>query len=250
MIAATSDRRTGEQGFTLIETIVALALMGLVLSALASITAQWLPNWNRGIGRIQRGELIGVALQRIAADIAAAEFVAANRESRQPLFDGSELSLTLVRTALGPNAGPGLDVVRIGETKDRNEFVTLRSRARFAPLPGGSSLSQQLHFGDPVVLLRAPFRLSFAYAGSDRVWKDSWHEADKLPSMIRLTVRDAASQRVLSVSTIAPVHAQVPSDCIRPDGNCADKAASKENAPQTQNAPLANVGFAEQVRGQ
>ena len=249
MTSAASDRRASEQGFTLIETIVALALMGLVLSALASITAQWLPNWNRGIGRLQRGELIGVALQRIAADIAAAEYVPANRDTRQPLFDGSELSLMLVRTALGPNAGPGLDVVRIGETKDGGEFVTLRSRARFAPLPDGSSLSEQLHFSDPVVLLRAPFRLSFAYAGSDRVWKASWHEADRLPGMIRLTVRDEASQRVLSVSTIAPVHTQVPSDCIRPDG-CDDKAASQQNAPQAQNAPLANAGFTGQTRGQ
>jgi len=249
MTSAASDRRASEQGFTLIETIVALALMGLVLSALASITAQWLPNWNRGIGRLQRGELIGVALQRIAADIAAAEYVPANRDTRQPLFDGSELSLMLVRTALGPNAGPGLDVVRIGETKDGGEFVTLRSRARFAPLPDGSSLSEQLHFSDPVVLLRAPFRLSFAYAGSDRVWKASWHEADRLPGMIRLTVRDAASQRVLPVSTIAPVHAQVPSNCTRPDG-CTEKSDSQHNTPQTQNAPQANAGFAGQVRGQ
>ena len=33
MSAATTQRRAGEGGFTLIETIVALALMGLVLSA-------------------------------------------------------------------------------------------------------------------------------------------------------------------------------------------------------------------------
>src|SRR5271154_4004143 len=58
-------QRTGEGGFTLIETLVALALMGLVLSALANITAQWLPNWNRGLDRIQRSELISIALQRI-----------------------------------------------------------------------------------------------------------------------------------------------------------------------------------------
>lgn len=46
MMARSVKQNDREAGFTLIETIVALALMGLVLSALASITAQWLPNWN------------------------------------------------------------------------------------------------------------------------------------------------------------------------------------------------------------
>lgn len=238
MTDAMADRRAREGGFTLIEAIVALALMGLVLSALASITAQWLPNWNRGVGRIQRDEAIAAALQRIAADLAAAEYVPANRDSRRPLFDGLELSITFVRTALGPNIGPGLDVVHLGETTDRHEFVTVRSRTRFAPLPVGSTLSEHLHFGDPVVLLQAPFRLSFAYAGPDRAWKSSWHNAERLPAMIKLTIRDAASQRVLSLSTIAPIHAQVPSDCTRPDGNCSDKD-DKANAPGAPGLTLA-----------
>jgi general secretion pathway protein J len=230
MISAAARRRAHERGFTLIETIVALALMGLLLSALASITAQWLPSWNRGLDRIQRSELIGIALERIGADLAAAEFIPASRDSRRPLFDGSELSVMFVRTAVGPNAGPGLDVVRLGETRDRGEFVTVRWQARFTPLADGVSLSEQIHLGSPVVLLRAPYRLSFAYAGPDRIWKSVWKSADKLPAMIRLTVRDAASERVLSVSTIAPVHVQLPSDCTKPDGNCDDNRRSSQGA--------------------
>ncbi|WP_244485377.1 PulJ/GspJ family protein [Bradyrhizobium tropiciagri] len=225
-------RRTNECGFTLVEMIVALALMGLLLSALAGITGEWLPSWNRGLDRIQRSELIGIALERIGADLAAAEFVAANRDTHKPLFDGSELSVTFVRTSVGPNAGPGLDVVHLGEVRERGEFVTVRSQARFTPLADGVSLSEQVHLGSPVVLLRAPYRLSFAYAGADRAWRSAWKDADRLPAMIRLTVRDAASQRVLSVSTIAPVHVQIPSDCTKPDGNCGDKGSA--NVPTDQ----------------
>jgi len=243
MSAGIAERRAGEGGFTLIETIVALALMGLVLSALASITAQWLPNWNSGVDRIQRSEVIGIALQRIEADLAAAEYVPANRDSHRPLFEGSELSVTFVRTALGPNAGPGLDVVRLGEITERKEFVMVRSRSRFTPLPSASTLSQQMHFSDPVVLLRRPFRMSFAYSGPDRIWKSTWQGADRLPTMIKLTVRDAGTARVLSVSTIVPLHVQAPSDCIKPDG--CDKPKDDNGSP-----PNATNGVQASAAGQ
>ncbi len=252
MKGSPARQRARESGFTLIETLVALALMGLVLSALANLTAQWLPNWNRGLERIQRSELIGIALQRIGADLAAAEYVPANRGERRPLFDGSELSVTFVRTALGPNTGPGLDVVRLGETSEGQGFVTVRSRTPFRPLPLASSLSEQLHFGEPVLLLRPPYRLSFAYAGQDRVWKSSWHDADKLPSAIKLTVRDAASERILSISTVTPVHVDSPAqgDCdAQPGGNCDGKPGDQNNPqggtqgnPQGNPQPMGNQG--------
>ena len=253
MSASLAKRRAGECGFTLIETLVALALMGLVLSALANLTAQWLPNWNRGLERIQRSELIGIALQRIGADLAAAEYVSANRDARRPLFDGSELSVTFVRTALGPNVGPGLDVVRVGETSDRGGLVTVRSRAPFRPLPLASSLSEQIHFGEPVLLLRAPFRLSFAYAGPDQVWTSSWHDSDKLPATIKLTVRDAASERILSISTVTPVHVQSPAqgDCAPPEGVCDGKSgAPKDSQGNAQEDSQANSQAGNAATGQ
>ena len=168
----------------------------------------------------------------------------ANRGDRRPIFDGSELSVTFVRTALGPNAGSGLDVVRVGETADQQGFVTVRSRTPFRPLPLGSSLSEQLHFVEPVLLLRSPFRLSFAYAGQDRVWKGSWHDADKLPAAIKLTIRDAASERILAISTVTPVHVGAPAqgDCA-PGSNCDGKPGGAQNNPQgsAQGSPQGNL---------
>jgi general secretion pathway protein J len=237
-----ASQRASEGGFTLIETLVALALMGLVLSALASLTAQWLPNWNRGLDRIQRSEMIGIVLQRIGADLAAAEYVPANRGEKQPLFDGSELAVTFVRTAIGPNASLGLDVIRLSETTDQGGLVTVRSRTPFRPLPLVSTFSEQLHFGEPLLLLRAPYRLSFAYAGEDKVWKSTWRNSDKLPAAIRLTVRDTASERVLAISTVTPVHVQAP---VQGEGAPGASATTPQAPSQanSQAAPPAGPGL-------
>ena len=122
----TRQRRPhrGTDGFTLIEALAATVLMGMILAALATVTAQWLPNWDRGFARVQRSELLDLALERMIADLAAAEFVSPSRKTTQPLFEGAELSVTFVRSAFGPNVRGGLEIVRIAETL----FATLRYR--------------------------------------------------------------------------------------------------------------------------
>jgi general secretion pathway protein J len=230
-----ADRRDGEGGFTLIEALVALALTGLVLSALANITAQWLPNWNRGLDRIQRSEMIGITLQRIADDLAAAQYVPVGGDNTKPLFAGSERSVIFVRTVLGPNAGPGLDVVRLSETSDQGGLATVRSRMSFRPMPPESA-SDRLHFGEPVLLLRAPYQLSFAYAGDDQAWQGSWRDPAKLPSRVRLTVRDSSNGR--AISTVAVIHVQgsAQGDCKPSDGKCDDNAATTQGGQQVGSA--------------
>src|SRR5262249_57758427 len=55
---------SGEAGFTLIEALAATVLMGIIVGALAIVSAQWLPNWSRGFTRVQRIELVDIALHR------------------------------------------------------------------------------------------------------------------------------------------------------------------------------------------
>jgi general secretion pathway protein J len=232
MMRSRRQQRDAIAGFTLIEALIATVLMGMILTALASVTAQWLPNWDRGYVRAQRSELVSIALDRLVADLGASEFVTANRDSKVPMFDGTSSAVMLVRSAFGPNSHPGLEMVRIAETSDRNGIALVRSRAPFAPLVAGATSRSPMSFTDPVALLRPPFGVTFTYAGQDGVWKSSWQNEPLLPMLVRLTVRDTNSERTLSVSTAAIVHVELPAACTRPK----DKADCVQS-PQSEGAP-------------
>ena len=206
-------RADGEAGFSLLEMLIAMVLMVGILAALATVTAQWLPNWNRGFAHVQRTELFGRGLERLVADLAATEFIAANRKATKPLFDGDELAVRFVRSAIGPNSRPGLEVVSVSTLSDDRGTALVRSRAPFVPLPENAKLRDLANFSDPVVLLRAPYRAVFSYAGPDHVWQNSWHDADQLPVAIRVLVSDAATQHTLAVSTATALRVNVAAVC-------------------------------------
>ncbi len=223
-----------EAGFTLIEMLVALILLIGVLAALVTITSQWLPNWNRGFVHVQRTELLGGGLERLVADLAAAEFVTANGKAKKPLFDGDESSVRFVRMAIGPNTRPGLEFVSISTISYDRETALVRARAPFITVPENENIRNLSGFSDPVVLIRAPYRAFFSYAGPDHIWQDIWRDADKLPIAIRVSVRDAATQRTLAVSTATVLR-------INAGAECAGAKNVKECFYPAPNYPLPNA---------
>ena len=210
-MSAIPRRAFGEAGFTLIEVLVATLLMTVILAALATVTAQWLPNWNRGLNRVQRAERLALGLDRIAADLSVAKMIPVNKDAKLPLFEGSELAVTFLRTAVGPNARPGLEIIRLVEKADSQGLAMVRERAPFAPMPSDG----QIRFADQVVLIRSPLRVTFSYAGPDQVWQPDWRGQMELPNMIRVTVRDSATGQVLAVSRAATVHVNASAECAR-----------------------------------
>jgi general secretion pathway protein J len=199
-------------GFSLIEAMAALALTATIIVALSSVAGQWLPNWRRGFVDLQRADLLGIGLERLVDDLASAEYVTRSAGAAVPLFEGDASSVTFVRSAIGPDAYPHLEVVRLAEIKEDRGLAMVRTRARFAPtalkLPGAPA--QAIAFDDPVSLIRAPFHISFAYAGPDRVWLPSWKGREQLPEAIRISVRDSVANRVLAASTVARVRVTAP----------------------------------------
>ena len=208
MSAPRTPRPCPEAGFTLVEVLVAMTLMGLVLTGLALLTGQWLPGWSRGLARVQQTERLALAVDRMAADLEAAAFVPANVKSTRPLFAGSEGAVTFVRTALGPNARPGLEIVTLapaatgGIGRSTGPYVPRAAEAPPRPL------------GAPVPLLDPPYRIAFSYAGRDGAWRSDWSEAEELPRAVRLVVRDGGSGRALAASTAVVIAAEVPRLCV------------------------------------
>lgn len=233
----TLEPRRGEAGFTMIEMLIAVMLMVFILTALVTVTAQWLPNWHHGMARMERDERFAFGLNRIVEDLAVAEFVPANTKVKTPYFDGSELSVSFVRTAIGPSSRPGLEIVRFQEVADSSGPALLRSHAPFVPMDAYA----QVRFADPVVLLRSPYRVMFAYAGADDTWQPTWRDATELPKRVRITVRDGITQQRLAVSTAALVHIDMPVECVRAKDvtQCLKQLAQAAAAPGNQSSSAA-----------
>jgi general secretion pathway protein J len=207
-----------EDGFTLLETLVAVALMGLLLATLATVTAQWMPRWKAGFDRVQGADLLGLGLDRIVADLAAAEFVSPGGDNARPLFDGTASSVTFVRSAIGPNASAGLEIVRISETDDARGRVLVRTRVPFVPVTAKDLDTGELEFTNPIVLVRPPFQVSFAFAGRDRIWQETWHDVMQLPNAVRVTVRNAVQDQIVPASTATLLNVNAPAECVRGTG--------------------------------
>lgn len=207
MSALASSRRRSA-GFSLIEILVAMTLTGLVLAAIAMVTAKWLPAWQRGLGRVQQSELVALALDRMAADLSAAAVLPVVRGGAKPLFDGSAERVVFVREVLAPGAARGLEIVELAPVPDGRGVAMVRRTAPYAPQAEAGGLPP---FGASVRLLRPPTRVSFSYAGRDGVWHEAWRGEEELPRAVRMVVREGG--RVTAASTAVSIRSDVPAFC-------------------------------------
>jgi general secretion pathway protein J len=217
---------SGNAGFTLIEAMLTMALMVFVIGALATMTREWLRNWDRGFARVQRVDLWAAGLDRLMADLSAAEYVSGGGADALPYFDGSERAVTFIRTAVGPNASTSLEVVRIADEADDRGPALVRWTAPFVPKAGNPIGGS---FSDPVVIMRAPYPIAFSYAGPDRAWRQAWQGKPQLPRAVRVEVPGTSGRLLVSTSTV--VRAELPAMCTQPNAsNCpGGKVSNPDN---------------------
>lgn len=222
-----SNRSAKQAGFTLVELLVSILLMGLVLAGLGAGLSTVARGWDRHSSHLANQDMLLRAQSQLIRDIGSIERISWTTTAAlgQIQTQAGTTQSDAAEDAENDNGGASDRTPRfVFEGKpDRVRFVAIepprpsrpgpyilsygasaggeleRSRVRFHP---DIKDLETLTFKDPVTLVSGPYRYRFSYGeqfsaedGISNAWRwfPAWPHTDKLPSLIKLEVRNARS---------------------------------------------------------
>jgi len=218
------DKLSRVGGFTLIETVVALVLTGLLLSTLSTISGGWLKRWDAGSRRAQDVETLLLSANRIANDIGSAIALPATPTHPVPLFRGLERQLTLIREGGSPGE-KGLEFIDLLASRKGG---LLRARGSASSITSLTDASSK----DKMLLLSPDFAITFAYRGSNMIWQRNWI-GETLPSNVQMTIsRQSGLPNAVWIFSV-PIRAALPARCAAAGAFSDCELLAKGHQPET-----------------
>jgi general secretion pathway protein J len=189
-------RRAAQRGFTLLETIVALTLLGLMLAVLSGSIRFAGQSRDAAAAKIDSIDNMRIAQDFLRQTLAQAHPKRWLKVVGRPfVFRGErdELSMAAPLTA---RVGVGglfllkLSLVDAEKGKGKNLVI-----ARVFPEPDAQELPD-FSSAETTVLAENLAELEFAYLGrdddaSDPTWRDDWKEGARMPEAVRVRIRPA-----------------------------------------------------------
>jgi general secretion pathway protein J len=184
----------GERGFTLVELLIALAIVGALVAIAFGGLRVAVTSWRQGEDRAEAHQHVrSVALTLARAVSAAYPYRASRSLAPEPvvLFAGTETRLEFVTQAPPfPAAIPIAFTAVVLSFDDGNEpGLVVRQRA----------LPNREPFGEATIVYRDPSvtTLKLAYLDEGGNWKDAWDgtEANATPRAVKVTVATSLNGR-------------------------------------------------------
>jgi prepilin-type N-terminal cleavage/methylation domain-containing protein len=259
--------RERRAGFTLIETLAAVAVAASIIAATVGLIHHVALYFDRGVRGVNDAERFALATDRLARDFGAIRFVTEKKEgaasqrrdapsgkdqakdprndAKKPpapvAFDGGAKKVIFVSaSAIGALAATE-EVLTLSVESLRDEMTQLvRRRAAWLGPRSGLYASQA---EDEVVLLKGRYDISFSFARVDAkgalTWSNVWRGETELPRLIRLNLQDPATGASLIAGADFIVRTDAPPACAQARANClpGKKGEASEKAEPPAREP-------------
>lgn len=206
---STHISRYGQDGFTLLELLIAVSLLGLIFAALAGGLRFGTAAWRVGADRLADSEDLQLVHRTLRRQLASA--LNAPGQVVEPeqagSFAGRRDRASFVGTAPARSMAPGMFQLTLGLKPDgQNHALSLIWR-RIGLKPAGDDRE------DAEPLLRGVRSIRFSYFGNpDGVdaprWVDDWKNTRILPRLVRIEIEFADRQRSSWPAIVLPVGAR------------------------------------------
>jgi general secretion pathway protein J len=228
----------GQSGVTLVEIVVALAVIALTLAVAAGGLRLLARSGDRGAQVIARHDVLSRGIDVLRRDIERLE--RAVRKRRTPegpvsefIFrgDASGLTLVVVEPPFPSESGPYFVVYSILQRPDG--AVLTRERAQFQ---ASADDLRRLRTVDPVAVIEGPYRLRFLYL--DRKdererWLTQWSDPRSLPDLISLEI----SSLTEGIAAMPPItfrpRVDAERSCVKEDASSCTIGTQGTLAPET-----------------
>lgn len=184
--ACREARREG--GFTLLELLVALALVGLIVAMLFGSLRFGIRVWEAGNETIEASAELRLVQGFIRRQLGQAFPVVRSKRSGDSYveFDGQRDSLAFVAPMPAHLGGGGLYQITLTVERSSGDYSLLMARRLFHP-----DVDDDVDDDEPMVLIEGLRDIEFAYFGAEDntrspEWHSEWREMDRLPSLVRI----------------------------------------------------------------
>lgn len=234
-IRSEHSPRSNQHGFTIVELLVSLVVMGFVVLLIGGSLSVFSSSWSRQLLALERQDTLLRGAQVFRKDIRSMRQVVSNNADRKALvFGGDSRTVKFLSYSPAHLNQTGLQVVeyRLLSTPDGYELI--RRSGRWRPLTEVSDIELR----HPVTLVRGLSEGRFLYGddgGKKTVWLRRWDKSGALPTLISFSGRVGTNgaRHVM----VAQVKADTEQVCV------FDKEAPCAIATEKASKPRQSGGF-------